>query len=104
MEVMREVDFPKRYKAAGTDELSPYFKNAGEVLTSELINLSGSVWEREGIPKNYCETAIKPICNKGGKSLCKSHRRMNLLNILHPNCLLALCFTDYLPLGEGVYV
>lgn len=37
IEVMREMSFPKRFKIAGLDELSPSsFKDGGEVLTLEL--------------------------------------------------------------------
>lgn len=52
MKVTREMDFPKRYKAAGPDKLSlSFFKCGGKVLKSELIKLHISIWAGELIPQ-----------------------------------------------------
>lgn len=50
--VTREMDFPKKYKAVGPNDLSPFLlKDGGEVLTSKVSKLLRLVWEREEIPK-----------------------------------------------------
>lgn len=81
MEVMREMGFLKRDKAAGSDGLSPsLFKDDDEVLTSELRKLLGSIGPREEISKDCSELVIVLICKKGDRSTCENHRGMGLVN------------------------
>lgn len=62
MEVISEIGFNERCKAAGPKALSPFFfKNRDEVLTSQLAKLMGSIRMRKGIPKDQSKSVSVPI-------------------------------------------
>lgn len=72
MEVIREINFLKRRKAAAPDGLSPTFFNDGGEVKSELIKLLGSVW---------CELVNLPIYRKGDRFLCKSRIGISMASV-----------------------
>lgn len=55
-EVIRKSGFLKKHKKAGPEGLSPsILETGGEVSTSELTQLLGSIRTREQIPKYWCK-------------------------------------------------
>lgn len=46
------------------DRRQPSSKNVGEVLAYELTKLLGSFWEKEKIPKDWCESMTGLIYKK----------------------------------------
>lgn len=73
IELIREI----RCKAAGPDGLSPSFlKYGGEVSTSELPEILGSIQRREEIPKDCSESVIVQIYNKVDGSYVKTTKEL----------------------------
>lgn len=62
MNVIKGVGFRKRHQTAGLDGKYPsFFKDDGEVLTFQLTELRGSLWQGEEVATNQCESVIVPI-------------------------------------------
>lgn len=68
-------------KAVRPDGLSPsFFKQGGELLTSESPKLPGSIWEREEIPKDWCQSLTVSIYKKGDGCSCENQKGVSLVN------------------------
>ena len=82
MEVIREISYLKRHKAAGPDGIPPFvFKDGGIALATELTKLLQSIWDQEEVPRDWCESVIVPIYKKGDRSSCENHRGISLVTI-----------------------
>jgi len=68
----------------------------GNILCSELHNLTNSIWNKEELPQQWKESIIIPIYWKGGKTACSNYGGRSLLssaykilsNILTSNLIL----------------
>lgn len=100
MQVIRNVGFLKSRKSTEPDGLcSSVFKDVGQVLASELAKLLGPIWLVEKIPKDWHESLIVSIYEKGDTSSCKSHRRVTSVSIASK--LLAWIILHRLPSSGG---
>ena len=81
-EITRELQLPKRNKAAGPDGLSPrLFKDGGEALTITITRLLGLICESEVVPSEWCSALIIPVYKKGERTPCAIHKGISLVNV-----------------------
>lgn len=71
MEVMREVNFPKRY--IRQSDLMDFSR-----MVAELTKLVGSFCERKVISNDQRESVIVSTYKKGGRSSCGNYRGISL--------------------------
>lgn len=76
--VIKKIGFLRSHSAAGPRGLSPFLlKHGGEVLKLELAKLLKSVWAKEEIPKNWCESMIVPVYEEGVDSQVKITKELD---------------------------
>jgi hypothetical protein len=69
----------KRYKSPGTDQIPAEFIQAGgNTLYSEINKHISFVWNKEEMPKQWKESIIVPIYNKGDKTDCSNDQGISM--------------------------
>lgn len=101
VEMIRER-FPEKHRPAGPDGLSPSFRDGGEVLARELRKFVGSMWAREEVPMDWCESVIVPISREDGRFSFESDERISFVSITFK--LLSSLFANHLLLSSVVFI
>ena len=72
----------KNGKSGGTDDLTAeLFKNGGDTLKNEILDVIIDIWKNETLPKDWETGIIFPIHKKGDKRDCNNYRGITLLNV-----------------------
>jgi hypothetical protein len=87
-EVAMVIEKLKRHKSPGIDQIpAELFKAGGRTIHSEIQKLINSIWNREELHKEWKESMIVLIYNKGDITDCSNYRGISLLSttykILH---------------------
>jgi hypothetical protein len=70
----------KRYKSPGTDQFpTELIKAGGEILLSEIHELTKLIWNKEELPYQWKESIMVPIHKKGDKTDCSNYLGISLL-------------------------
>lgn len=78
----------KNGKSGGTDDLTAeLFKNGGDTLKNEILDVIIDIWKNETLPKDWETGIIFPIHKKGDKRDCINYRGITLLNVGYKSTL-----------------